>query len=185
MKITIFGDSITNGYGAENPSILKGLIEQKCPDITVKLHGINGDDTYGAQYRIKYVQAENADLNFVFFGANDASPYHLIRPAEFKHNLTKIVEQLGSDRTILLTPPYYNSLDPTHYSSLSEVKLFRQALLELAEEKQYTVLDIFQAMIDAPDSNALLRLDGLHFTESGYELLAKEIVRFLERNQGK
>ncbi|AYG01260.1 GDSL-type esterase/lipase family protein [Lactococcus allomyrinae] len=176
MKITIFGDSITNGYMAENPLILKDLIEEKVPQIEVKLHGINGDDTYGAQYRIKYVKAENADLNFVFFGANDASPYHLIRPDEFKQNLTKIINQLGREETILITPPYYNELEPTHYSKLSEVKLFRQATLDLAQEKQLPVIDIFQAMVDFPEPNALLRPDGLHFTEAGYEVLADKIV---------
>ncbi|MDR0298298.1 MAG: GDSL-type esterase/lipase family protein, partial [Streptococcaceae bacterium] len=132
MKITIFGDSITNGYTTGNENYLKERIEEKRPDIQVALHGINGDDTYGSQYRIKYVQAENADLNFVFFGANDASPYHLIRPDEYQANLTKIVTALGADKTVLLTPPYYNETEPTHYSKLSEVKLFRQALLELA-----------------------------------------------------
>ncbi|MDR0299983.1 MAG: GDSL-type esterase/lipase family protein, partial [Streptococcaceae bacterium] len=133
FKITIFGDSITNGYGmGKRDRILKERIEEKRPDISVALHGINGEDSYDALYRIKYVQEEKADLNFVFFGANDASPYHLIRPNEYQANLTKIVTELGADKTVLLTPPYYNETEPTHYSKLSEVKLFRQALLELA-----------------------------------------------------
>lgn len=180
MKIVIFGDSITNGFGMKNEYYLKDLIESKCPDVFVKLHGINGDDTYGAQFRIKYVQAENADLNFVFFGANDASPYHLLRPDEFKRNLTNIVVRLGRDKTILLTPPYYNESEPTYYSKLSEVKLFRKAVLNLAQEKQYAIIDIFQSMIDSPQPNSLLKKDGLHFTEAGYELLAEEIVKVVQ-----
>lgn len=183
VKITIFGDSITNGYMAENPLILKDLIEEKMPQIEVKLHGINGDDTYGAQFRIKYVKAENADLNFVFFGANDASPYHLIRPDEYSQNLAKIIDELGADKTVLITPPYYNELEPTHYSKLSEVQLFRAAVLDLAQEKQLPVIDIFQAMVDFPEPNSLLRPDGLHFTEAGYEILVGEILKFIkERN---
>lgn len=176
MKITIFGDSITNGYKMENPFILKDLIEQKLSNVEVKLHGINGDDTYGAQYRIKYVKAENADLSFVFFGANDASPYHLIRPDEFKANLTKIAEALGPDKIILLTPPYYNEAEPTHYSSLAEVKLFRAATLELGMQLNVPVIDIFQAMVETGTPNLLLKSDGLHFMEAGYELLSDVIA---------
>jgi len=83
MKITIFGDSITNGFGMDeggSSNILASLIEKKKSGVEVVLHGMNGDDTYGALLRLKYVVEEAADLNFVFFGANDASPYHLIRP---------------------------------------------------------------------------------------------------------
>ena len=152
---------------------------RKTPNLDVKLYGINGDDTYGALYRIKYVAAENADLNFVFFGANDASPYHLIRPDEFKTNLLKIATQLGKDKTILLTPPYYNELEPTHYSKLSEVELFRKAVLELGQTQKIPVLDIFQAMTETENPNELLKPDGLHFTEMGYDLLVKEIVKYI------
>lgn len=183
MKITIFGDSITNGFGMHpRNKILKERIEEKRPTLDVKLHGINGDDTYGALYRIKYVAAENADLNFVFFGANDASPYHLIRPDEFKTNLLKIATQLGKDKTILLTPPYYNELEPTHYSKLSEVELFRKAVLELGQTQKIPVLDIFQAMTETENPNELLKPDGLHFTEKGYEVLSDEIIKIIEKS---
>ncbi|MFC4653206.1 GDSL-type esterase/lipase family protein [Lactococcus nasutitermitis] len=180
MKITIFGDSITNGYGTENPKILKNKIEEKRSGIDVKLYGVNGDDTYGALYRIKYVKAENADFNFVFFGANDASPYHLIRPKEFQANLLKITNQLGENKTILLTPPYYNELEPTHYSKLSEVELFRQTVLELGRTQKIPVIDIFQAMTNTPNPNVLLKPDGLHFMEVGYELLSDKIIEFVK-----
>lgn len=180
MKITIFGDSITNGFGMHpRNKILKERIEEKRPTLDVKLYGINGDDTYGALYRIKYVAAENADLNFVFFGANDASPYHLIRPNEFQTNLLKIATQLGKDKTILLTPPYYNELEPTHYSKLSEVQLFRKAVLELGQTQKIPVIDIFQTMTETENPNELLKPDGLHFTEKGYDLLVKEIVKYI------
>ena len=117
MKITIFGDSITNGFGMDeggSSDILARLIRTKRPELNVRLFGMNGDDTYGALLRLKYVAEVEADLNFVFFGANDASPYHLIRPAEFTTNLEKIARQLGLDKTVLITPPYYNEREPMH-----------------------------------------------------------------------
>ncbi|MGM9886732.1 MAG: GDSL-type esterase/lipase family protein [Lactococcus sp.] len=181
MKITIFGDSITNGFGTENRNYLKEMIEGKEPNLTVKLHGINGDDTYGAQFRIDSVKAENADLNIVFFGANDASPYILIRPDEYCHNLLKIAETLGLDRTVLLTPPYYNETEPTHYSKLSEVQLFRQALLDFAFDNQLQVIDVFQAMFSVENPDRLLLRDGIHFSEAGYEVLSEEIIKFIKK----
>lgn len=183
MKITIFGDSITNGFGMDEglqSTILKRLIEAQLPDVEVMLHGINGDDTYGALFRVKYVLEEAADLNFIFFGANDASPYHLIRPIEFQANLAKMIEQLGQDKSVLITPPYYNEDEPTHYSSLAEVQLFRAATIELATQKKIPLLDIFQLMESQDKPKHLLRADGLHFTEAAYQLLADEIVKIIK-----
>ena len=48
MKITIFGDSITNGFGmveGGSSNILARLIEKKKLGVEVVLHGMNGDDT--------------------------------------------------------------------------------------------------------------------------------------------
>ncbi|RZI48929.1 GDSL-type esterase/lipase family protein [Lactococcus kimchii] len=183
MKITIFGDSVTNGFGMDeggSSTILARLIEQKRPDIKVILYGMNGDDTYGALFRLKYVAQEAADLNFVFFGANDASPYHLIRLQEFQDNLAQIISRLGPKKTILITPPFYNDDEPMHYSKLSEVKLFRQATIDLAERKGIQVIDIFQTMSEHENPKGLLRADGIHFTPETYELLAEEILRSIK-----
>lgn len=184
MKITIFGDSITNGFGMDeggSSNILARLIEKKKSGVEVVLHGMNGDDTYGALLRLKYVVEEAADLNFVFFGANDASLYHLIRPWEFQENLLRIVSELGKQKTVLVTPPFYNDDAPMHYSRLSEVQLFRKAMLDLANLKGIQLLDFYQVMINHENTKGLLRADGLHFTEAAYLLLTGEIVGFLER----
>ncbi|MDR2977659.1 MAG: GDSL-type esterase/lipase family protein [Streptococcaceae bacterium] len=184
MKITIFGDSITNGRGmdeGQQSNVLQRLIEAKRPDVQVRLYGMNGDDSYGALHRIKYVMEENADLNFIFFGANDASPYHLIRPDEFQTNLSKMIALLGSEKVVLISPPYYNDQEPMHYSSLSEVQLFRQAAKELALQKQIPFIDIFDIITKQPNPNRLLRPDGLHFTLEAYELLAEAIVEKIDQ----
>lgn len=183
MKITIFGDSITNGFGMDeggSSNIIARLIEEKEPRLKVLLHGINGDDTYGGLLRLKYVLEEEADLNFIFFGANDASPYHLIRPAEFRENLLKMISQLGVERTVLITPPFYNDDEPTHYSKLSEVELFREVTLNLGKEKSLKVIDIFQIMKSSENPKNLLRADGLHFTLRAYELLVREILSVIK-----
>lgn len=183
MKITIFGDSITNGFGMDeggSSNIIARLIEKNEPKLKVLLHGINGDDTYGGLLRLKYVLEEEADLNFIFFGANDASPYHLIRPAEFRENLLKMISQLGVERTVLITPPFYNDDEPTHYSKLSEVELFREVILNLGKEKSLKVIDIFQIMKSSENPKNLLRADGLHFTSRAYELLVRDILSVIK-----
>ncbi|GAB2026010.1 SGNH/GDSL hydrolase family protein [Lactovum odontotermitis] len=183
MKITIFGDSITNGYGMDeggSSNILQRLIEARRPDIKVALHGINGDDTYGGLLRVKYVLAENADINFIFFGANDASPQHLIRADEYQANLNQMIDELGGKKCVLITAPYYNEKEPMHYSSLAEVKIFREAAVELAAKRQVPLIDIFRVMMAQENPDALLRPDGLHFTEAAYELLADEIIKKIE-----
>ena len=180
MKITIFGDSITNGFGMDeggSSDILARLIRQRRPDIDVRLFGMNGDDSYGALLRVKYVAEVQVDLNFVFFGANDASPYQLIRPAEFSANLEKIARQLGFNKTVLITPPYCNEAEPMHYSRLSEVQLFRQTTLDLAAKLNVPVIDIYQIMANQPEPNQLLRPDGLHFTEKAYQLLTEAVLK--------
>jgi lysophospholipase L1-like esterase len=188
MKITIFGDSITNGRGMDEglkSNVLQRLIEAVRPDVEVALHGMNGDDTYDALPRVKYVLEENADLNFIFFGANDASPYHLIRPDEFQTNLSKMIEQIGTGKVVLISPPYYNDLEPMHYSSLAEVRLFREAALALATEKKIPFIDIFDIMINQPSPNRLLRPDGLHFTLEAYQLLVEAVVEKIDQKDGE
>ena len=183
MKIAILGDSITNGFGMDeggSSNILARLIEKKEPDVKVLLHGINGDDTYGGLLRLKYVVEEKADLNIIFFGANDASPYHLIRPKEFQDNLEQMIAQLDAKRTVLITPPFYNDDEPTHYSRLSEVELFRQVTIDLAKEKSLKLIDIYQVMLEQENPKALLRADGLHFTLEAYRLLVEEILTVIK-----
>lgn len=156
MKITIFGDSITNGFGMDeggSSNIIARLIEKNEPKLKVVLHGINGDD---------------------------ASPYHLIRPVEFRENLLKMISQLGVERTVLITPPFYNDDEPTHYSKLSEVELFREVILNLGKEKSLKVIDIFQIMKRSENPKNLLRADGLHFTSRAYELLVREILSVIK-----
>jgi len=141
MKITIFGDSITNGFGMDeggSSNIIARLIEKNEPKLKVVLHGINGDDTYGGLLR------------------------------------------LGVERTVLITPPFYNDDEPTHYSKLSEVELFREVILNLGKEKSLKVIDIFQIMKRSENPKNLLRADGLHFTSRAYELLVREILSVIK-----
>ena len=104
----------------------------------------------------------------------------MIRPAEFRENLLKMISQLGVERTVLITPPFYNDDEPTHYSKLSEVELFREVILNLGKEKSLKVIDIFQIMKSSENPKNLLRADGLHFTLAAYELLAKEILSVIK-----
>ena len=75
-----------------------------------------------------------------------------------------MISQLGVERTVLITPPFYNDDEPTHYSKLSEVELFREVILNLGKEKSLKVIDIFQIMKRSENPKNLLRADGLHFT---------------------
>ncbi|MDR0199598.1 MAG: GDSL-type esterase/lipase family protein [Streptococcaceae bacterium] len=183
MKVVIFGDSITNGFGTDfktQSDILKRTVEAKAPGVEVILRGINGEDSYDGLTRLEVVAQDEADVYVIFFGANDASTAHAVNTAEFLVNLTKMTERFGAPKTILLTPPLHNDATPDPTRSNKLVERFRESTLEVAKTTGAEVIDLYQAMRESPEPLLLLKDDGLHFSKAGYELLSSLIAERLK-----
>ena len=185
MKIVILGDSITSGYdslsGTSSP-ILKKKIEQiaqqKSFDLEVNLQGKNGETTQDALKRVQPVLDAQADKVLIFFGANDSAKHRNVSPQQFLTNLSNLTDQIGSQKVVLLTPPWHND----HYDRLRRSNQFlleyRTQTLAVADQFQLPVIDVFRQM-EIAQPETWLQNDGLHFSETGYERLADLIVQSL------
>lgn len=188
MKITIFGDSLTNGYNAmtqEASDVLKVKIEKLAPELLVTLQGVNGEDTYDGLRRLDAVTTISSDKMFIFFGTNDSSTAHEVNTEEYAVNLRQMVQTIGEEKTILITPAYFNEKVENPFRSKQLVELYREKTLAVAEEFDLVVVDLYEKMKESVNPVELLQFDGLHLSEAGYDMLAELIVQILENMEEK
>lgn len=181
-KIILFGDSITAGYkNGEIDTILNDKINEKLPDTLIQNAGIPGDTTRGALDRVeRHVVAYCPDVVTVFFGANDAWLYSGITEHEFQENLETLVRSLSDSRVILLGVPYANQ--SVHEGERSEERLrrFNDVSKAVAEKYQVPFIDVLTEMLVDDNQVSYLQEDGLHFSEEGYQLLARLIIEEIQ-----
>lgn len=75
MKMVMFGDSLTEGYGLSNdealPAVMQRLLEGNGQQIKVLNYGISGETATDGLLRMKDVLREKPDCVAIEFGAND------------------------------------------------------------------------------------------------------------------
>jgi acyl-CoA thioesterase-1 len=99
VTIVALGDSLTAGYGLEDPS--QGLVPQleawlraNGADVVVENAGVSGDTTAGGLARIGWALGPEADALIVTLGGND-----LLRgldPSEARRNLDAILQEAAA-----------------------------------------------------------------------------------------
>jgi lysophospholipase L1-like esterase len=181
-KLALFGDSITAGWmGSQTSNVLPLKIEDYVEKMHVTpleifQHGVPGEDTNMAMERLNDVAASDADLNIVFFGANDASMHHNVSVREFEENLTAMAKKLSASKTWFITPPYHNDFVENEDRNNKYVEEYRKAAIDVARKLNTESIDLFKHMTLYKAPNDFLQPDGLHFSADGYELLASLIV---------
>jgi lysophospholipase L1-like esterase len=134
------------------------------------LEGECGDDTDGGVRRLRLVTRHNPDKVFVFFGANDAAEYCPVTPRKFAVNLSKIISTLGTEKTVIITPPYCNE-EVLDFRTNEQVEAYRDIAIEAAKSNSTQLIDLYEKMTSSVNPNSLLQADGLHFSVKGYDLL--------------
>ncbi|SJZ66730.1 Lysophospholipase L1 [Pilibacter termitis] len=182
MKIAIFGDSITAGWVENRVSfvlkekLVKQLEKMNLKKVQVSLFGVPGDDCLLGMKRIDEVEKSHADLIFVFFGANDASKHRNVSEEIFQDTLLEMALKLGNEKTIFLTPPYYDEVAGDEKRSNERVEKYRIRTFLAAQQAESEVIDLYKQMTNYSAPEEFLQDDGLHFSEEGYDLLAGMIA---------
>ncbi|MGM0218721.1 GDSL-type esterase/lipase family protein [Enterococcus sp. AZ126] len=182
-KIVLFGDSITAGYGEEAITpILKNLIAEDLADrhyeeVMIVNAGMPGDTTQDAMKRLeKEVLAEQADIVTIFFGANDTNSDNLVPLEEYAENLETMITEIGKEKVVVLTPPYVDcARKPTRDDD--RIREYVERVKVIGVKYEIPVIDLYKAMVVYPGTDEFLQADGLHFSKTGYDLLAALIVR--------
>lgn len=193
-KIVLFGDSITAGYFKEAVSpVLINLIKERLyrldlEDVTLVNAGMPGDTTEDGLKRLeKEVLQEKPDIVVIFFGANDCSVDRPVSVTQYGENLEKMIREIGREKVVLITAPYVASGRRPERPKEKVAQIVLKGK-EVAKNQQIPLIDLYQTMTAYPETETLLQVDGLHFSQLGYDLLAdlivKEIKGRLVKKQG-
>ncbi len=98
MRVVMFGDSITAGFGLPPSAALPRLLGEELRadglDVEVENAGVSGDTTAGGLSRLGWAVQGQPDLVIVALGGNDG--LRGIDPAETRRNMVAIIESLTS-----------------------------------------------------------------------------------------
>jgi len=175
-RIVLFGDSTMMGFrdGKASDTLAK-RIRKDFPGYEVINMSISGYKTNNAMTRVDRIKRLNPKIVIIGFGANDISTDDEIKPGKFASNLNSIIETLGRERIILLSPPYIDWLkDPTR--PWTRQLQFELVTEHLSKQLDISYIDLLHKMANCANLKELLQADGLHFTKQGYNLLEDELI---------
>ena len=190
-RIFAFGDSRTSDPQSW-AVILQELISARRPDdnISVVASAISGDTTTHGLVRISEVLAGGPDWVLFFLGLNDARTQGpeptktIVHHEETARNLaelrSRVISETGA-RCLWITPVAVNESQVSTHWALSHfgVRFRNEDIAQVATAMRGLgdpVVDLFQRL-DASSRNELLMEDGLHFTQTGQQRVALEIVQ--------
>lgn len=179
--ILFYGNSLTAGYGLDDPSdAFPGLIQERLDSLGYEQYkvvnaGLSGETTAGGLNRLDWVlERQPVDIFVLELGANDG--LRGIDPEETRRNLKAMIEKVrdaNPEVKIILAgmmvPP---SMGP-EYS-----REFRQVFPEVAEEKEVALIPFL--LENVAGEAELNQGDGIHPTEEGQKILAENVWEVLE-----
>lgn len=180
-KIVLFGDSILAGFiDGKVTDNFTDRIQSAFPNTKVINRSIPGHRTSDAITHVdRDVVQLKPDVVVLSFGVNDILTINEMKPGHFTNNLTQLIETIGPEKVVLVSPPYVD------YHKQPTRSWPRQLQFELASEhigKKFNVpfINLLGVMQASDDPNQYLQNDGLHFSAAGYTLLAKKVIPAIE-----
>lgn len=178
IKILALGDSLTAGYGLNNPADafpaqLEKALKAKGHNISVIQGGISGDTTTGGRSRLEWSLAAKPDAVILELGANDA--LRGVDPKLTGDNLTFMVKRIG-DAGIpvllagMMAPPNLGR----DYSDR-----FNKIYPTIAKDSGVLLYPFFLDGVAAiPELN---QGDRIHPTEKGVKIIVERILPSAEK----
>ena len=173
--LIFFGDSLTAGYGLEEPEkeSYPALIQEKINHARLPWKvinaGLSGDTTSGGLKRIDWVMKQPFDLIFIELGANDG--LRGISPALVKTNLHKIIAKVRAKQPKAIIAIAGMQL-PFNYG-----EAYRKAFAEVFEEVAKTEKVTFEPfLLDGVGAvPSLNQADGIHPNTEGTKMVAEGV----------
>lgn len=178
VKITIFGDSLTSGYGLDSqedalPAMLQGELAKNGVETVVTNAGVSGDTTAAALARIQQIIAQKPQMVIIALGGNDA--LRGVDPEIMRNNLDQIITQLKAANAYILlagmrSPPSMG---------LEYTARFNEIFPQLAE--RHTIISIpflLEGVAGRPEYN---QPDGIHPNIDGVKIMVKNLYPTVER----
>ncbi|HEU5079289.1 MAG TPA: arylesterase [Opitutaceae bacterium] len=176
--IIFFGDSLTAGYGLEDPSLAFPALIQKRIDAEhlpyrVINAGLSGETTAGGVRRVDWILRQPVDIFVLELGGNDG--LRGLTPAQAEANLQTIIDRVRAKNPAvkivlagMLMPP-----------NLGEdyIKRFASIYPRLAEKNKVTLIPF---ILDGVGGNpALNQADSIHPNPRGHAIIAENLWKQL------
>jgi Lysophospholipase L1 and related esterases len=177
MKLLLFGDSLTFGYGVWEKDNIENLIKSAHPQWQVINKGVNGDTTREALDRFEAdVLSKNPDAVTFLFGTNDSAmgdgPYRTVY--EYNLNMEIMTEHLllkNKDvKIIYITPPPVDETVFMPWTYNDRLAPYCDKCRKLAEKYNCILIDLNSYLTILAENNIdeYLQEDGCHLSEKGY-----------------
>jgi len=177
--VLFFGDSLTAGYGLDDPSqAFPGVIEDKLDSLKLPYKvvnaGVSGETSAGGLARIDWILKQRVDIFILELGANDGLRGVPVR--QTTQNLQAIIDKVKSkypDAKIVLlgmqVPPSMGA---------NYVKTFKGIFPALATKNH---IGLVPFLLDGVGGNPNLnQRDGIHPTAEGAKILAANVWKVLQ-----
>lgn len=180
-SILIFGDSLTAGYGLDDPASesYPSILQQKIDSLNLPYKiingGLSGETSAGGNGRIEWLLKNKVDVFILELGANDG--LRGIAVEQTYKNLTSIVKKVKiryPDCKLILTGMMIPPNMGENYSTN-----FKQLFPKIAKENN---LKFVPFLLEGVAGNRKLnQRDGIHPTAEGAKILANNVWQVLEK----
>jgi acyl-CoA thioesterase-1 len=177
--IIFFGDSLTAGYGLDDPSqAFPALVQQKIDSLGLNYQvvnaGVSGETTSGGIGRIDWILKQPVEVFVLELGANDG--LRGISPEETEKNLQGIIDRVKaanpSAEIIIAGMQVPPSMGQRY------VKQFSAVFPRLAKKNNAVLIPfLLEGVGGEVDLN---QADGIHPTPEGHQIVASTVWDFLK-----
>jgi acyl-CoA thioesterase-1 len=177
--IIFYGNSLTAGYGLEDPAqSFPGIIQKKIDSLQLPYRvvnaGVSGETTAGGNSRIDWILKQPIDIFVLELGANDGLRGFPVN--ETRNNLQAIVDKVKKKypeaQLVLagmLIPPNMGQ----QYSSD-----FKQIFPELAKKNNMLLIPFLLEGVGG--ETRFNQQDGIHPTAEGHKMIAETVWSYLK-----
>ena len=188
LRITVFGSSTTEGYGASNPPatgypprMQAVLAPHFAGGVVLTNRGISGETIDGMAARVGDVVGDRANLVVWQAGSNDGPEG--IPLARFERIMTDGVLRLRRASDLILMEPQYCAV----LEASPAFPRFLDSIRSLGKREGVPVFPRYKFMqawsVDTGLGIGGLSPDGMHMDDVGYRLLGEAVAHFiLERS---
>lgn len=179
QTIVFFGDSLTAGYGLDDPftHAFPALIEQKVQEANLPYRvvnaGLSGETSAGGLRRVDWVLRQSIDIFVLALGANDG--LRGIEPAVTRENLQGIIDRVRAKNPDVKIVLAGMNMPPS--MGADYVREFAEVFPDLAKKNQTAFVPFLLEGVGG--RRALNQPDQIHPTEAGHVILAENVWKVL------
>lgn len=192
IKITCIGDSLTFGYGVSKDKKWIDILAKELPQYEVLNKGVNGDTTSGVLSRFyQDVILNKPEKTIITIGSNDFLTGRTVDSAfENLKLLIKEAKENGIDTFLGIEPLICADLAKEYWCSYldysiinSKISLYRYKILNYCKEENIDCIDFYDLFekLNSKLENHDMFLDGLHPKEEIHKIMAKEVIKIINR----